>query len=139
VANPLFVRQDSLRIQPGSPCIDAASNAEVPADTADLDADGDTQEPLPLDADWLPRFLDDAGTPDTGQGTPPIVDMGAYEFHGTTGCPGDLDGDRRVGQSDLGLLLAAFGVTARGDLDGDGDTDQADLGILLANWQRVCP
>ena len=49
-------------------------------------------------------------------------------------CVGDLDGDGDTDQSDLGILLAAWGINAGGDLDGDGDTDQADLGILLADW-----
>jgi hypothetical protein len=49
-------------------------------------------------------------------------------------CDGDLDGDGDIDQSDLGVLLAAYGVSSDGDLDWDGDTDQADLGILLANY-----
>jgi glucose/arabinose dehydrogenase len=53
--------------------------------------------------------------------------------------PGDLDGDGCVGQSDLGILLAAFNNTPAGDLDEDGDTDQSDLGILLANFGAGCP
>jgi hypothetical protein len=60
------------------------------------------------------------------------------------GCPGDLDGDGDVDQSDLGILLANYGCVARkparlcaGDLDGDGDTDQSDLGVLLANYDCV--
>ncbi|MBW7904526.1 MAG: hypothetical protein LC135_07910 [Phycisphaerae bacterium] len=85
-----------------------------------------------------------------------------YEFHGTAGqfcadfavsgggydliggfwpgvaasaCPGDLTGDGRTDQSDLGVLLAFYGCTGggcTGDLNGDGNTDQSDLGILLA-------
>jgi hypothetical protein len=47
---------------------------------------------------------------------------------------GDLDGDGDVDLSDLGILLAAYGVDDGGDLDGDGDTDLSDLGILLANY-----
>ena len=43
-----------------------------------------------------------------------------------------------VDQADLGILLAAFGVSDGGDIDGDGDTDQADLGILLAHWGEGC-
>ncbi len=49
-------------------------------------------------------------------------------------CPGDLDGDGDTDQSDLGILLASYGVDGGGDLDGDGDTDQSDLGILLADY-----
>jgi len=66
--------------------------------------------------------------------------MGAYEF-GDTGpqpCPGDLDCDRVVGHSDLGILLPAWHNSAEGDLNCDGLTDHADLGILLAHWGEGC-
>ncbi|MBW7905422.1 MAG: VCBS repeat-containing protein [Phycisphaerae bacterium] len=53
-------------------------------------------------------------------------------------CPGDLNADGQVGQGDLGILLAAYGLNGDGDLDGDGDTDQADLGILLAHYGELC-
>jgi hypothetical protein len=96
-ADPLFVDLDGpdddpntfedndYRLSPGSPCIDAADNEAVPADTLDLDGDGDVDEPIPFDLDGNPRFVDDPGTEDTGNPDPgypdlPIVDMGAYEF-----------------------------------------------------------
>jgi len=93
-ADPLFIdadgeddidgtEDDDLRLSWGSPCIDAGDNTAVPADVADLDGDGDTAEPTPLDLNWLPRFVDDPNTPDTGvnvPGIPEIVDMGAYEY-----------------------------------------------------------
>jgi len=69
-----------LRLQHGSPCIDAGDNAAVPADISDLDGDGDVTEPIPFDLAGMARFFDDLLTPDTGLGTPPIVDMGAYEY-----------------------------------------------------------
>jgi hypothetical protein len=56
----------------------------VPPDAADLDGDGDSAESLPLDLAGLPRFADDSGTPDTGEGLSPMVDLGAYEFQGTS-------------------------------------------------------
>ncbi len=79
-ADPLFVdadgpdgtagtADDNLRLLPGSPCIDAGSNAAIPAETAQ-------------DKDGGPRKRDDPATPDTGSGTAPVVDMGAYEFGG---------------------------------------------------------
>jgi hypothetical protein len=81
-ADPLFVRDPDpgsdatwgtadddygdLRLQPGSPAIDAGDNAAVPPGiTTDLAGN--------------PRFVDLPSVPDTGSGTPPIVDMGAYE------------------------------------------------------------
>ncbi len=60
-------------------------------------------------------------------------------FYYSLACPGDLNGDLVVDQSDLGILLAAYDVDDGGDVDGDGDTDQADLGALLANYEEVCP
>lgn len=54
-------------------------------------------------------------------------------------CKGDIDGDGKVTQSDLGILLASFGLcagqpgfNAAADLDKSGCVDQADLGVLLA-------
>jgi len=78
--DPLFLNGGHLG--PGSPCVDAADNTAVPADTSDLDGDGDTLEPLPFDLDGNPRFVDDSAVPDTGIGRPPIVDMGAFERQG---------------------------------------------------------
>ena len=70
---------DDLRLQPTSPAIDAGDNGALPADTLDLDEDGDIDEPLPLDLDGYPRCVDVTGIPDTGVGPGPIVDMGASE------------------------------------------------------------
>lgn len=67
--DPLFVDLPGrdLHLGPGSPCIDSGDNTAFPPEIlADLDGN--------------PRFFDDPGTPDTGNGTAPIVDMGAFEF-----------------------------------------------------------
>ena len=119
-----------------SPCIDSGANNARPADSLNLDDDGDADEPIPFDLDWNPRFVDDPDTEDTGHGDPPIVDMGAYEFQ-VDDCPADFDGDGDVDTADLLFLLGAWG-TPDGDVDGDGDTDTADLLALLAAWGE-CP
>ena len=106
-ADPLFVDPDGPDGDPGtwsdndyrlasdSPCVDAADNGAVPADVLDLDDDGDLEEPVPLDPDGNRRFIDDLSTADTGTGTPPIVDMGAYEYGsqalGDCNCDGLVD------------------------------------------------
>jgi len=65
--NIIGTADDNLRLQPGSFCIDAGDNTAMPSGvTTDLDGN--------------PRFIDDPYKADTGNGTPPIVDMGAYEF-----------------------------------------------------------
>jgi len=72
-ADPLFVRLPSgddygdLRLQVGSPALDAGDATHLPADAFDLDGDGDTTEPLPIDLDGESRVV--------GAG----IDLGAYE------------------------------------------------------------
>jgi predicted outer membrane repeat protein len=72
-ADPLFVNAagGNLRLQSGSPAIDAGNNAAVPVSVT-------------TDLDGSPRFVDIPTVPDTGSGIPPIVDMGAYEVILTT-------------------------------------------------------
>ena len=72
---------DDLRLRDNSPAIDAGDNGAVPADTYDLDGDGDVAEPLPYDLAGSRRFASHP-QPDTGAGTAPLVDMGAYERPG---------------------------------------------------------
>ncbi|MFN0134942.1 MAG: right-handed parallel beta-helix repeat-containing protein [Phycisphaerae bacterium] len=128
---PIFVDQagGDLHLDTTSPGIDAARNADSGA--------GNT-----LDLDSNARFVDDPATADTGVGTPPIADMGAYEFQAAPEpCIGDLDGDRFIGLSDLAILLANFGcaIECTGDVDGDGDVDLTDLANLLGVFGTACP
>ncbi len=58
-----------LWLHPESPCINAGDGAFLPADTLDLDRDGDRSEPIPFDLDGAQRILGNA------------VDIGAYEHH----------------------------------------------------------
>jgi uncharacterized repeat protein (TIGR01451 family)/CSLREA domain-containing protein len=58
---------DNLRLQASSPAIDAGDNAALPADTHDLDNDGDTSEPIPVDLVGNERLYGDQ------------VDLGAFE------------------------------------------------------------
>ncbi len=130
-----------LRLWENSPCIDAGDNTAVPADTADLDNDGDTAEPTPLDLAGGPRFVDTATVPDTGSGTAPIVDMGAYEG---AFLPGDANKDGRVDAVDLLMLAHSFASSAgddgydpRCDFNGDGRVNVIDLLTLANNFARA--
>jgi hypothetical protein len=69
-ADPLFANATggNLRLQLTSPAIDAGNNAAVPAG-------------ITTDLDGKPRYMDISTVPDTGSGSPPIVDIGAYEAH----------------------------------------------------------
>ncbi|MHC4498099.1 MAG: right-handed parallel beta-helix repeat-containing protein, partial [Planctomycetota bacterium] len=70
--NGVWIEGD-YHLLPGSPCIDAGDNNSVPADTTDLDGDGDTNEPMPFDLDGNARIVD--GDNDNNA----MVDIGAYE------------------------------------------------------------
>ena len=96
--NPLFENQSGgdLRLSPGSPCIEVGSNTAVPADILDIDEDGNTTEPTPLDLDERSRLFD-GDCADVA-----VVDMGAYEFRWVYA--GDLDGDCDVDLGDLAIM-----------------------------------
>ena len=131
-----------LRLMPGSPAVDAGDNTAVQPDEFDLDADGDTEEPTPLDLGGEPRFVDDPMTPNTGVGASPVVDMGAYEYQSPSCNTADfappfgvLDFD------DVITFLQAFGA---GDPVADlsptyGVLDFNDVAIFLAVFVAGCP
>lgn len=67
-ADPLFadLGGGDLHVSGSSPAIDAGNNDDLAAD-------------LLTDMDGNPRRADIPSVPDTGNGSPPVVDMGAYE------------------------------------------------------------
>ncbi len=76
-----------FHVQDCSPVVDAGDNDVLPADSADFDDDQNTTEDTPLDLDFATRRVDDTGVTDTGNGTAPIVDMGAFEKQdNSSGC-----------------------------------------------------
>jgi hypothetical protein len=95
VADPLLDENGVPRR--GSPAIDAGRNDAVPS--------GLTQ-----DLAGNPRFADDILAPDTGAGTAPVVDIGAYEFAAGT----DLIFADGFESGDLSAWSAA--ATGGGDL-----------------------
>lgn len=122
---------DNLRLQSASPCIDAGDNTAVPAGvTTDLDGAG--------------RFIDLPQSLDTGIGTPPPVDMGAYENAPNTDADGDgvPDGsDRCPGFDDQGLDEDNDGTpdacddcSLIGDINCDGIVNEVDFALIAQNW-----
>lgn len=102
------------RLSSGSSAIDAGNNAAVPAGVL-------------LDLGLQPRFVDDGATPDTGSGSAPVVDIGAYEADGVqvvaaycfgdgsgTACPctnpGSVGSGCANGTYPSGAKLSASGV-----------------------------
>ncbi len=134
-----------LQLLAASPCIDAADNAAVPADTIDLDDDADTTEPLPIDLAGFRRFVDDPNAPDTGAGTPPIVDMGAYErLPGDCGGEGGMARDGRVDLADYaGFVLCVVAADVQPpelcqcfDLDASGLVDLPDFAVFQVTFTK---
>ncbi len=146
-ADPLFIRNPhpgpdntwgtpdddygDLRLQPGSPCIDAADSTAFSSDiTEDLAGN--------------PRFTDDPNTPDTGVSDPtnqrPVADMGAYEYQPSSTPPTlicDVDNDGTVAIHDLlAYLNLWFHATPAADLNTDGAVDVFDLLTFLDCFTR---
>lgn len=151
-ADPLFVDadgpddlpgtgDDNYRLRTGSPCIDFGDNTMVPPDTSDLNADGDTTEPISLDILGYRRFEDGPLAPDNGFGAPPLIDLGPYEYVPLPRA--DFDYDRDVDTMDLRhFIRCALGPAVPyadpacrdADFDEDGDVDQIDFALLQRSY-----
>ncbi len=118
---------EDLHLAPGSPCIDAGDSDAVPDDAHDLDGDGNTVEPLPIDLDGNPRFTDDPYTTDTGVGPSPIVDRGCFEAAAPP-CAPDLNHDGALDIFDFLTFVNLFNAHDPGaDIDGNGAFDLFDF------------
>lgn len=114
-ADPLFIGDGDFRLSPGSPCIDAAYAAVLPADIHDLDHDGDTTEHLPVD---IVGGLRIAG---------PALDLGAYES-APHACAADYNTDSRLDSQDFFAFLNDFFLAAsRADFNRDGVVNSGDF------------
>ena len=131
--DPLFVDAPNgdYHIGENSPAIDAGDTNTV-IDTQDLDGN--------------PRVLDDTGVADTGIGGPPTIDLGAYEFQGTSSplpC-NTADIAPPLGTLDIDDVLAFLGAFAVGDPAADlappiGSFDIDDVLTFLGAFAAGCP
>jgi predicted outer membrane repeat protein len=150
-SNPLFVdaagpdgtpgtADDDLRIRAGSPAIDSGDPSAVPADTFDLDDDGNTAEPTPLDLGLTPRVYDDPATTNTGAGGG-YIDMGAAEgpaFAVSVSTPGISIPEGSSLNISVALTRAPTSGNATVSLATTGDPDffpdPASLSFDANNW-----
>lgn len=131
---------DDLRLLPDSPCINAGNSLALPTDQFDLDNDGDTVEPLPLDSYGNARTLPLASVPNTGVPDPTgaVVDIGSHEFRR----PADIVpaiGDGLVNVPDLLAVINGWGPCSDpsdcpADIIQNGVVDVFDLVAVVLNW-----
>ncbi|MFI5380833.1 MAG: choice-of-anchor Q domain-containing protein, partial [Tepidisphaerales bacterium] len=120
--DPLFVRFSNtgttgdLRLLPNSPAIDAGNNAAIPSG-------------ISTDLAGNPRRQDIASVTDTGSGTAPIVDMGAYEVNVGPlvihGGPYSVFEGYFTTLNSTAYDYAGLGLAYAWDFDGDGVYDDA--------------
>ncbi|MEL7483901.1 MAG: choice-of-anchor Q domain-containing protein, partial [Planctomycetota bacterium] len=108
-----------LRLRPGSPAIDAGTN--------------DVFTPGDVDLDGNPRLADDPGIPGNN------VDIGAYEFQGTT-CLADVNQDGVADPADFNAWVAAYNDgSPLADQNRDGVVNPADFNAWVRNLNAGCP
>lgn len=88
--------------------------------------------------------IDQHATADSGNGTPPVVDMGVYEYGSCLAVRGDLEGnDCDVDFADYAIFTPAWS-TKPGDthwnpncdisIPADKSIDWKDLAVMACNW-----
>lgn len=122
--NKVGTTDDDLHLQGNSPAIDAGDNMQVYG-TADLD--GKSRRSY-------------AEKADTGNGTPPIVDIGAYEYGAESLLEGDMTCDRVINLGDVLLGLRVLAGESRdicnADMNGDKRVGMEDMILLLKDLAK---
>jgi hypothetical protein len=117
---------ENLALRPNSLAIDAA----VPWSFDPIN--------LPPDAAGLPRLHDDPGMPNIGIGEYDFLDIGAYEFQGTS-CRADHNGDTAITVPDIFSYLSDwFAQRIEADFDRDRSVEASDLFEWLQAWFAGC-
>jgi hypothetical protein len=133
---------DDLRLTSDSPGIDWGNNS-IPTDFVDVDGDGDSVEPVPVDLDDQPRIADDPLVPEPCCLAPPVIDLGPYERQ-----PVEADGDgdavpdsrdncTDVPNSDqYDANLDGYGNACDADFDDNGSVGLSDFNRLREQFGR---
>ncbi|MEM9167542.1 MAG: GC-type dockerin domain-anchored protein [Planctomycetota bacterium] len=133
---------EDYRLLPGSRAIDAGNTLQIAQELFDVDGNGSTSGPITLDLGDAPRVTDDAGTPDTGLPAGvgnPVVDIGAFEFQGTSPCPGDVNRDGSVTDSDFFAWVTAFiNEDPECDVNRDGACSDSDFFAWVTAFISGC-
>ena len=120
-ADPLFAdaSQQRFHLRLGSPCVDAGDNSALPGAS-------------PRDLDRGARFVNEPLTADAGTGSPPLADMGAYEYQGVV--PEQIS-EPVAGRETVGGV-ANFTLTYRRDRRLTNVTVRAEssLDVFPAQW-----
>lgn len=97
-SDPLFVNPSAgdYHLRPGSPCIDAGTSDGAPS----------------MDIEGFPRF-DDPATSNTGAGSLPYYDIGAFEFQPAASTPLNISTRMRV-LTGGNVLIGGFIITGTG-------------------------
>lgn len=135
--SPMFVRpagidddtstweDNEYQLMPGSPAIDRGAELTT-IDSREYDLAGNT------------RMLDDKGMPDAGIGFAPIIDIGAYEFTGTT-CAPDVNNDVSIDQRDFTAWINAYNTgDRRADQNFNGEIEFTDYSAWIAAYFKGC-
>jgi len=99
-ADPRFLDQENgdFHLTNDSPCIDAGDNSAPDLYPTDIDGDA--------------RRIDDPAVADTGNGTPPIVDMGAFEKYIDVESPPPVEGGNEWTPQVAPVAVVAGGTPA---------------------------
>jgi len=129
--DPLF--DENYYLLPGSPAVDAGANVLVPADTFDVDMDGDTSEPVPLDLAGNPRFVMQEGSAPNR-----TVDLGPFEMPFTaTSIVESFPGETSNACPLVTTYPNPASTELTAELSAPGNLELLDvLGRRVAEWKR---
>jgi len=86
-----------------------------------------------------PRIVNDPGMPNDAYGFSDFIDLGAYEFQGTT-CTPDVNNDGFVSPADFSAWVAAYNsISRRADQNFDGVVSPSDFSAWVSNYNSGCP